>query len=142
VKDPTCKCDANGKCEPCTDPKDPTCGGGGGGGCDPVTDSTCKCDVNGKCEPCTDPKDPKCSPICDDPKGKQCAPPAACDPSDPVTCKDSCEVDPVSCGCPSKDPACWDVPGKPACDATGKCAAAGALMPERPPVDFGCVGPS
>ena len=92
------------------------------------------------CDPgaCTDPGAPNCQP-CDKPApGGSCVTICA-DPTDP-SCKDPCVIDPMSCGCPPGDPACWGEPPTP-CDANGTCTwPDGTVTPEFPPGDFGCEG--
>jgi hypothetical protein len=44
-------------------------------------------------------------------------------------------IDPVTCGCASGDPGCWGAP--PPCGPSG-CAPDKSMVPEHPPLDFGC----
>ena len=136
---PSCSDPKDPKCAPptppCSDPKDPKC----------APPPPCSDPKDPTCAPpsCPDPKNPTCAsptpPSCSDPKDPKCAPPVpSCkDPND-VACKDLCASDPLTCGCPSDEPACWSRMEPARCDASGTCTDDGALVSERPPAELGC----
>lgn len=142
--DPTCTqpcadpMDPN--CGVCSNTMDPTCGLPPTPGCSDPNDPYCFCDATGNCPP------PWCGgvePNTMDPGGtvSDCPPPPpdpCLDPTDPSSCKNPCETDPMACGCASDDPNCWPMPLPPECDAMGNCSGPGGMTPENPPTDFGC----
>ena len=107
--------------------------------CDPSTDPNCKLPPPPP-PPCDPTQDPSCT----------LPPPPCTDPSDPSTCKDPCMSDPQACAC-SFPTMCGGSGSDTGGSGSGSGSGTGCwppplpgcgMVPDHPPGDFGCKGPS